>query len=55
MKRLVMPWSNIKSIEKVLTNYDESSGIKLIQKDGDSRLFTQFKSRDGEISFLSLL
>lgn len=46
MKKLVVAWSNVKAVEKTITNYAFSSGIKITQKDGDVRLFTQFVSRD---------
>lgn len=46
MKKVVVAWSDITSIEKTLTNYDHSSGIKVTQKDGPKRHFTQFSSRD---------
>ena len=46
VKKLVMPWLSVRSIELSVTNYDVSSGIKVQLKDGQMRNFTQFVSRD---------
>lgn len=46
VKKLVIPWLTVRSIEMSVTNYDTSSGIKVMLKDNQLRQFTQFVSRD---------
>jgi hypothetical protein len=46
VKKLVIPWLSVRSIELSVTNYDVSSGIKVLLKDNQLRHFTQFVSRD---------
>lgn len=46
VKKLLLPWSNVVKIEKTVTNYDVSSGIKIVARDGDVRHLTQFVARD---------
>jgi hypothetical protein len=45
VKKMVIPWLSVKSIELSVTNYDVSSGIKLQLRDGQQRQLTQFVRR----------
>jgi hypothetical protein len=46
VKKLIMPWSNVKAIDKTSTNYEAAAGVRITMRDGDVRNFTQFVSRD---------
>lgn len=47
MKKVLIPWLQVSAVEKTLTNYEHSSGIKITEKNSDTlRHFTQFSVRD---------